>query len=318
MDAAANEGEWTQSVPDYEDLCVIGRGVSGLVLRGKSTRFGRDAALKLIAPAAENSAERFFNEARQTARLRHAHIARGFDCGRAGQYFFYAMEFIRGESAASKLRRLQTRRLKEIETLKIVQAAAAAMHYAYQQGLLLIDVKPNNLLLAENGDIKVADFGVAKDLAFATAEQWTQAFAAYAAPETAQGENPDIRSALYALGCVWYELLTGAPPFTAASPSAILVAQINDAPRPPAAIDAKISPATGQLIAWLLNKKREQRPRSAQQFLAKMTTHPLVKIANTDDAPPDSSPKEDADELDESRDRSAVHDEGFVGDSGIV
>lgn len=279
-DDAASE-TWETPISDYDDITFLGRGTSGLVLRARSLRFSRDCALKLLEPdltANPGATERFFNEARQTARLRHPHIARGIDCGRAGKYFFYAMEYVRGESVRAKLDRLQSHKMKEVETLKLVRQAANALHHVYNQGLLPYDLKPNNLLIGASGDLKIADFGVAKDLAFPGFEAWTLANAAYVSPEQAQGENPDVRSTMYSLGCAWYEMLCGRPPFVENSPSATLLAQINGEPVPLAEIEPKVSLATGQLILWLLSKNREKRPRTPQQFLSKMMTHPLVKL----------------------------------------
>lgn len=272
---------WEVPFTGYENITVIKQGVSGIVLRATDTRFSREAVLKLITPDLQNhptAAERFFNEARTTARLRHPHLARGIDCGRGGQYFFYAMEFIRGETVQEKLARLQTHKLKEAETLRLMQQASDALNYMFNHGLLHYDLKPSNLLIEHTGKLKITDFGVAKDLAFPNWEAWTLANAPYVSPEQARGEMTlDVRSALYTLGCTWYEMLIGQPPFFADSPSVILLDHLEKTPPLPQEIDSRISPATGQLIAWLLNKDREKRPRNPQQFLAKLSTHPIIK-----------------------------------------
>lgn len=279
--AAPQAEAWEEPIPNYENLTVIGRGVSGVVLRGKSARFSRDCALKLIAPdlaANPGATERFFNEARLTARQRHPHLARGIDCGRSGRWFYYAMEYVRGESVRAKLDRLQSHKMKELETLRLMRQALDALQYVYGQSLLHYDLKPNNLLIRPDGELKIVDFGVAKDLAFPSFAAWTLANAAYVAPEQARGENPDVRSVLYTLGCTWYEMLCGAPPCLGPSPSATLMAQINDEPVPMAEREPKVSLATGQLLQWMLAKDRDKRPRNPQQLLSKMLTHPLVKL----------------------------------------
>lgn len=274
---------WEQPFTGYRIINILGEGASGTVLLAEDLRLGREVAIKTLVPdpaRAEAAPEQFFNEARQTARLRHENIVRGVDTGRAGKYFFYAMEYIRGESLQQRLDGLQSGRIRELESLQHVRQIANGLQFIFEQGLAHRDVKPRNILIGNDGIVRLADFGVAKDLAFPSAATQALACAEYVSPEFAADEaNIDIRADLYALGCCWYRMLLGRSPFAGDSAPVILRKHISDDPTAPHEADPRITPATSQLILWLLTKDREKRPRNPQLFLAKLMTHPLFKLA---------------------------------------
>ncbi len=277
------EAFWDQPFTGYKILNILGVGASGTVLLVRDLRFERDAALKTVIPDLEvhpGAVERFFYEARQVARLRHDFLARGLDVGRAGKYFYFVMEYARGESLEKRLAALQSGKIREIESLQHVVQIAEGLQFIHEQGLVHRDIKPANIILSPAGTLKITDFGVAKDVAFPSPEAQALASPDYLSPELAACEaNIDIRSDLYSLGCCWFRMLLGRVPFTADSPAVVLRKQISDDPAVPHEVDPRITPATGQLILWLLNKDREKRPRTPQQFLAKLMTHPLLKLA---------------------------------------
>ena len=291
MPVERQEELWAQPFSGYKVVNILGEGPAGPVLLARDTRFEREVVIKTIVPdleAHEDAAERFFNEARQVARLRHDNLVRGLDVGRAGKYLYFVMEYIRGETLEKRLAALQTGRIREIEALQHIRQTAAGLQFIFEQGLAHRNLKPANLMLG-GGTLKIADFGVARDLAFPDTQTQALHGAEYASPEIAADEsNIDIRSDLYSLGCCWYRMILGRAPFTAESPAVLLRRHISDDPVAPHEADPRIVPATSQLIMWLLQKDREKRPRNPQLFLSKLVTHPLLKLAQEKNIIPDS------------------------------
>ena len=168
MPLERQEEFWAQPFTGYKVVNILGEGPAGPVLLARDTRFEREVVIKAIVPdleAHEDAAERFFNEARQVARLRHDNIVRGVDVGRAGKYLYFVMEYVRGETLEKRLSALQSGRIREIEALQHVIQAAAGLQFIFEQGLAHRNIKPANLMLG-GGTLKIADFGVARDLAF--------------------------------------------------------------------------------------------------------------------------------------------------------
>ena len=273
---------WKQPLTGYKILaCLKGTEECG-VFHAHDLRLDRAVAIKTLTADLEHNegaSERFFNEARQVAGIKHKNIARGLDVGRSGDIFYFVMEYLKGESLESRLTRLQTGRLKEFETLQLVEEIATGLNHILQSGLVHRDLKPANIFLTAQDGVKITDLGIAKDIVYANENLLYRQNPEYISPEQAAGEvNIDIRSDLYALGCIWYRMLLGIPPFTAEDPQTILKKHISDDPASVCEVDPRITPATSQLINWLLTKDRERRPKTPYQFLNKLITHPLIKI----------------------------------------
>ncbi len=273
---------WKQPLSGYEILdCISGKEEYGIFL-ARDTRLERDVIIKTMTADLkhhEDAIERFFNEARQVARIKHRNIARGLDVGRSGELFYFVMEFLRGESLETKLQRLQNGKLRELESLKIIENIISGLEHILQNGLIHHDLKPANIFLTTDATPKITDLGIAKDVAYAT-EKDRYLLAPYCiSPEQAAGGlNIDIRSNLYAAGCIWYRMVLGAAPFNAEDPEIILKKHITDDPQSVCEVDPRITPATSQLINWLLAKDRNNRPKSPRHFLSKLMTHPLIKL----------------------------------------
>src|SRR5262245_56994992 len=210
----------TALVPGYEILGELGRGGMGVVYRARQVGLGRVVALKMILAGGHAGAPgraRFRAEAEAVARLQHPNIVQVFEvCDHDGLPYF-SMEFCPGGSLAAKPggALLQPGRAADL-----VQTLARAVHVAHQKGIVHRDLKPANVLLAEDGTPKVTDFGLAKRLGGAAGPTATgQAIGtpAYMAPEQAAGGEVGPAADVYALGAVLYELLTGRPPFLAAT-----------------------------------------------------------------------------------------------------
>jgi predicted Ser/Thr protein kinase len=205
--------------PQLEIFSLLGCGGMGAVYRARQRGLDRVVALKIL-PFQYSSdagfAERFAREARALARLNHPNIVDVYDLGRAGQIYYFLMEFVDGENLRQML---ESHRLTPPESLAIVAQICEALEYAHDKGIVHRDIKPENILVDQKGRVKIADFGVSKLLGAAqSAVQLTQPSHVlgtlhYMAPE--QFENPmtvNHRADVYSLGVVFYEMLTGELP----------------------------------------------------------------------------------------------------------
>ena len=209
-------------VPGYEIQGELGRGGMGVVYKARQIDLQRPVALKMILAGAHASAtqlERFRAEARAEARLQHPNIVQVYEIGAHDGLPYFSLEFVDGGSLGQKAaRQPQPPR----EAAQLVEVLAQAVHYAHERGIIHRDLKPANVLLCADGTPKIADFGLAKfldDESGATYTGMVIGTPSYMAPEQALGQNRDITRAtdVYALGAILYELLTGRPPFLAAT-----------------------------------------------------------------------------------------------------
>jgi hypothetical protein len=244
----------------------LGAGGMGQVYRARDRVLERTVAVKVLSPAATQDRElvaRFGREARAAAALHHPNIVAVFDSGAHGDLPYLVMEYVDGQSLARLLRQegmLEPRRAAEVGR-QVCQALAAA----HAAGLVHRDITPGNLLVDPAGLVKVADFGIAK-LAAATTmtgDGMLLGTAAYLSPEQAQGRPVDGRSDLYALGCVLYELVTGAPPFAGDSSVAVAARQVTEQPIPPSDRNPRVSPALEAVVLTALAKQPAARYQSA-------------------------------------------------------
>jgi serine/threonine protein kinase len=205
--------------PQLEILELLGRGGMGVVYKARQIRLDRLVALKILPPELGRDpafAERFAREARALAKLAHPRIVGVHDFGQSRGLFYILMEFVDGLNLRGLLRE---GRLKPEEALRIVPQICEALQYAHDEGVVHRDVKPENILLDRRGDVKIADFGLAKLLGAITSDSALTGShqvigtLRYMAPE--QMERPlavDHRADIYSLGVVFYEMLTGELP----------------------------------------------------------------------------------------------------------
>jgi serine/threonine-protein kinase len=212
----------------YIIIREIGRGGAATVYLAEDVKHGRVVALKLLHQelAAELGAERFLREIHLLAQLHHPHILPLFDSGVVHGALYYVMPFVDGESLRGLLYRRG--RLDAAEAITIVEEVADALAYAHAHNVVHRDVKPENIMLAD-GHALVADFGVARAIRRASGEQrmtaagMTVGTPAYMSPEQASGEpHIDGRADQYALACMLFEMLTGAPPFIGPTAQAVI------------------------------------------------------------------------------------------------
>ena len=208
---------------------VLGRGGMATVYLARDLKHDRHVALKALDPdvAASLGPERFQREVRVAARLHHPHILSVYDSGEAAGQLWFTMPYVRGESLRERLRREGI--LPIDEALRITRQAVQALSYAHRAGVVHRDVKPENLLLTEDGSTQVADFGIARALDSQHDQRLTEigvalGTPAYMAPEQSSGDGVvDARADQYALAATCHEMLTGAPPFSGTSSHDLIV-----------------------------------------------------------------------------------------------
>src|SRR2546423_13557757 len=235
----------------------LGFGGMSTVHRALDVRLERAVAVKLLAEhlaEAQTSVSRFQREAQAAARLVHPNIVQVFDSGqdeRTGQYFI-VMEYIEGVSCAEILR---DEGWVEVErAIAIVEQACEGLDYAHRHGVVHRDVKPGNLLRAREGQVKLADFGIAKATEQSSITQVGSVLgtAAYLAPEQSRGEEATPRSDLYSLGVVTYQLLSGRLPYEASSLSELVLLQQQRPPPPLDELNADVPRTLAEAIALAL------------------------------------------------------------------
>jgi eukaryotic-like serine/threonine-protein kinase len=244
---------------------ALGSGGMATVFRARDEVLGRDVAVKILGQPFANDAAflaRFEREARHVAALSDPHIVTVFDSGVDGTSPFIVMELVPGRSLRQVLD--ETGALPVTEAVAIASDICQGLEAVHAAGLIHRDITPANILLS-GGSAKVLDFGIARadGSAAGTRTEGVLGTAAYLSPEQASGRPVGPRSDLYSLGCVFFEMLTGEPPFTADSAVAVAYRQVHDHPGRPSARKPGLPPRLDWITAQLLMKAPDARPASA-------------------------------------------------------
>jgi len=255
-------------IAGFEVLQPIGRGGMHTVYMARQVSMDRTVALKILSPnLARNKAyvERLFKEARAVAKLSHVNIIQGIDVGEASGFYYFASEYVDGESVAERLRREGV--IGEAETLDIAEQVCRALsHIQSAAGMIHGDIKPANIMLTKSGVAKLADLGLAR--AAGGGEGIFAGSPHYVSPEQARNSpNVDIRSDIYSLGATMFHMITGDPPYKGSNAKAILAKHVS-APIPtPQTLGVQPSQGIRKLIMTMLAKDPRERYQTPDHLL---------------------------------------------------
>jgi serine/threonine-protein kinase len=217
-------------IGQYELMAKVGTGGMGTVYKARDTKADRVVALKVLSPGLAGNKDyvrRFLREALASGRLSHENIVQGIDAGEADRHYYFAMEFIEGTTVAEMLKDGQA--VPEQQALDIAIQIAKALRHAEESNLIHRDIKPDNIMLTDDGTAKLADLGLARLAVGAAREQGAFGTAYYASPEQCEGaEELDSKTDMYAFGATLYHMLSGHVPFDGETPEDILVKHLKE------------------------------------------------------------------------------------------
>jgi beta-lactam-binding protein with PASTA domain/predicted Ser/Thr protein kinase len=254
----------------YRVLKRIGSGGMAEVYCAEDQQLGRRVALKLLHRRFaddEQFVERFRREASSAAGLSHPNIVGIFDRGEWDGTYYIAMEFVEGRTLKDIVRERGAAPPEAAAdiTLQILRAA----RFAHKRGIVHRDIKPHNVLIDNEGRVRVTDFGIARaGVSDMTETGSVMGTAQYLSPEQAQGKPVDARSDLYSTGIVLYELLTGRVPFDAESPVSVALMQVSEPPVPPMEVNPEVPPALDAVTLRAMEKDPGRRYQDADEFIA--------------------------------------------------
>ena len=269
----------------------LGAGGMATVYEAEDIRHRRPVAIKVLKPelGAALGAERFLREIQITARLHHPHILPLHDSGESGGCLYYIMPLVEGESLRDRLTR--ERQLPVEEAIHIAEHVASALDYAHRHGVIHRDLKPENILL-QDGDALVADFGIARAITRAaegdslTGTGITVGTPQYMSPEQIAAERElDARTDVYSLGCVLYEMLAGAPPFTAPTAQAVFAKVMTEEPRPITELRRNVASPVAAAVHRALEKVPADRFPTALALLEALRAGPAAALTTEAVAP---------------------------------
>jgi serine/threonine-protein kinase len=248
----------------YRIIGLLGRGGMGEVYRADDLKLGQPVALKFLPRDVQRDPtrlERFRNEVKVALKVSHPNVCRVFDIGEADGLHYISMEYVDGEDLASLLRRIG--RLPEDKALQVARQICAGLAVAHEQGIVHRDLKPANVMIDGRGRVKITDFGLAGVAEEIVGEEARAGTPGYMAPEQLSGKEATVRSDVYSLGLVLYELFTGTRAFDATTTQELAQQRDESTPTSPSSHVEGLDPTLERAILRCLEKEPSRRPASA-------------------------------------------------------
>ncbi len=259
----------------YELLKEVGVGSVGVVIKAKDKFLEREVAIKLFIPRireADDEYKRFENEAKIIAQLDHPNIVTVYEYGHHSNIRYIVENFLAGGSLTDALR--DKKRFSQNETLKIIKYILEGLDYAHQREVIHRDLKPDNIILTEDGIPVITDFGIAKMMtkreSYHTVQTNLDSYLGtpeFVSPEQAKSKPLDKRTDIYSVGVIMYYMITGKLPFVGEDPLAIAYKQVYEDPIPPSTLQDDIEKSTENVILKAMSKNKEDRYSSVSEFV---------------------------------------------------
>jgi hypothetical protein len=271
----------------YRIVGLIGRGGMGEVYRADDLRLDQAVALKFLplgVGADEDRLERFYREVRLARQVSHPAVCRVYDVAEADGHLFLSMELVDGENLASLMRRIG--RLPADKALDIARQLCGGLAAAHEKGVLHRDLKPANVMLDGQGNVRITDFGLAALAESLSGDDVRSGTPSYMSPEQLQGREVTVRSDVYGLGLLLYELFTGRRAFSGRSVAELSRKHREERPIEPSALVSGLDPAIERAILACLEKEPRRRPSSALVVLGLLTgSDPLAAAIQAGETP---------------------------------
>jgi len=260
----------------YRIIEKLGEGGMGVVYKAYDQELGKEVAIKLLKPEAlsdDKATDQFKKEVRLSQELRHDNITATYDFKRSEEFPYLVMEYVEGQILTNYIYKQPNHQLDEGTFLKIASQILDGVEHAHKKGIIHRDLKSSNIMITDNGQVKIMDFGIAASLRETYSRSTGRPITIsihFASPEQINGEPPSVSMDIYSLGCVFYEMLTGDPPFTQGD---ILHQQLTKQPEP-------IQDALEHLnsvIFKCLEKRKEDRFKSIEELKKVLGKHQIIK-----------------------------------------
>lgn len=282
-----------QRIPGYKIMEKLGAGAMATVFKARQLSLYRLVAIKILPRKYSSNKQfidRFYAEGRAAAQLNHPNIVQAYDVGNAGEFHYFVMEFVDGQTVHDAI--IANRRFNETEAVDIGIAVAEALQHAHAKGLIHRDIKPKNIMITPQGVVKVADLGLAraiddKEAALAEAGK-AYGTPYYISPEQIRGEvNVNAQADLYSLGATMYHMVTGNVPYNGKNPNEVMQKHLKSDLVPPDHVNSKLSTGISEIIEMMMAKSRKDRYKNCADLLTDLRAirrGELPPIAHREDA----------------------------------
>ncbi|HLX62392.1 MAG TPA: serine/threonine-protein kinase [Planctomycetota bacterium] len=263
-------------IKGYKIESVVGEGSMGIVYKAVQLSMERDVALKVLPPERTKDAkfvEEFLTEARNAGRLNHPNLIRVHEVGKNGSLFFYSMEYIDGHRLDEMMDERDHGRLDPKETVSIFSQVASALDYGFRAGIIHREVRPNTVMVTEDGLAKLADLGLVKDeqTRFLTGEN-----AFFVAPEQVTGKPVDTRTDIYSLGCCMFQALTGERPFEKGTPKEVMLRRVHSPPPNVLTFNPKLPQELARIVSRMMQREPSLRFQTPGEVVDALKKVPLA------------------------------------------